>query len=82
MRRNGIPLYKIKDYSGDEVVGIWYEKELQQIFVNENDQLFKIENILKTRTRNKKKEHLVSWLYWPKKYDSWVPDIDLKELQS
>ena len=35
------------------------------------DNVFKVESIIKTRTRNKQKEILVKWLGYPDKFNSW-----------
>ena len=51
--------YKIRDLEGERVEGIFYESELQKV-LNE-DNVFKVESIIKTRTRNKQKEVLVKW---------------------
>ena len=37
---------------------------------------FKVEKVLKSRGRGKKKELYVKWLNWPKKYNSWVKESD------
>ena len=41
------PVYKIKDYDGEELQGTFYEKELQRI-IKRND-TYEIEKILKKR---------------------------------
>ena len=40
---------------------------------------YRIEKTLKRRTKNKRKEVLVCWLVKPEKYDSWIPEEDLKD---
>ena len=62
-------MYKIKDLEGEGVEGIFYESELQKV-LNE-DNVFKVESIIKTRTRNKQKEVLVKWLGYPDNFNSW-----------
>jgi hypothetical protein len=64
-------VYKIRDLKGERVEGIFYESELQKV-VKEDD-VFKVESILQTRTRNKQKEVLVKWLGYPDKFNSWEP---------
>ena len=64
------PVYKIKDLLDEPISGIFYEKELQKI---SNDEIiYKIEKVLRSRTRNNKKEILVSWLGYPEKFNSWI----------
>lgn len=78
--RNGIPVYRVKDYGGDNIKGTFYQPELQKVDFDE-DKAFKIEKIVKTRGKGKKKEHLVLWKNWPKKYQSWVKSSDLESLR-
>ncbi|XP_041347126.1 uncharacterized protein LOC121366970, partial [Gigantopelta aegis] len=75
--RGGLPLYRVKDYDGDEILGTFYQPELQQIDVKE-DNLWKVEKILKTRGRGPNKEHYVKWLNCPKKFNSWVKASDVE----
>ena len=77
-QRQGIPVYTLVDWDNDEIDGTFYEQELQAINVDEGTE-FSIEKILKRRTRNKKREVLVRWLHWPKKYDSWIPETDITQ---
>ena len=74
--RGGLPIYKLKDFHGNEIKGSFYQNELQKVTIKE-DQLWKVEKILKTRKRNGQTQHLVRWLYWPKDFDQWINDKDL-----
>ena len=49
--------YEIADYSGEKIKGKFYELELQRI-VKEDD-VYKVEQVLKTRKRGSKKEYFV-----------------------
>ena len=42
------------------IEGIFYEKELQKVF--KEDEYYKYDKILKTRIKNGKKQYFVSWL--------------------
>jgi hypothetical protein len=78
--REGIPLYVLKDYQDEDVVGTFYQPELQKVVIDP-DKMWKIEKVLKTRTRKGVgKEYLVRWLHWPKKYDSWVSASAMTDL--
>jgi hypothetical protein len=68
--------YKIKDYKNEEVTGIFYEQELVKF--DKQDQDFEVEKILKTRTRNKKKEYLIKWKSYGPEFNSWIPAENLK----
>jgi hypothetical protein len=62
--------YEIKDYDGEVVKGKFYAEELQKVI--KEDDVYKIEKILKTRKRFGKTEHLVKWLGYPDKFNSWT----------
>ena len=64
------PVYKLKDYDGEELKGTFYDKELQKVV--KNDDVYEVEKILKKRRRGSKVEYLVKWLGYPNKFNSWV----------
>ncbi|XP_070570300.1 uncharacterized protein [Ptychodera flava] len=68
------PLYKLKDFDEEELEGTFYEQELQKV-VKKEDDVFRVEKILKTRKRKGKTEYLVKWYGWPSKFNSWVRDL-------
>ena len=75
-KRNGLgntPVYKLKDFSGEEIGGTFYEEELQ--VVDKRDDLYLVEKILRKRKRNGRIEYLVKWLGYPAKFNSWVTDL-------
>ena len=61
--------YFIADLNGEEITGIFYEKELQKI----NEQEFKIEKIIK------KKSHklYVKWKGYDNSFNCWIDKKDL-----
>ena len=77
-RREGVPVYTILDWDCERVDGTFYEPELQPVTIDPTTE-YRVEKILKRRVRNKRKEVLVRWLHWPKKYDSWIPEADVKD---
>ena len=77
-RREGVPVYTILDWDGERVDGTFYEPELQPVTIDPTTE-YRVEKILERRVRNKRKEVLVRWLHWPKKYDSWIPEADVKD---
>ena len=77
-RREGVPVYTILDWDGERVDGTFYEPELQPVTIDPTTE-YRVEKILKRRVRTKRKEVLVRWLHWPKKYDSWIPEADVKD---
>ena len=77
-RREGVPVYTILDWDGERVDGTFYKPELQPVTIDPTTE-YRVEKILKRRVHNKRKEVLVRWLHWPKKYDSWIPEADVKD---
>lgn len=71
-----VPHYYVKDLSGEEVRGVFYEPELQ--LVTNNSGVYKIDKILKHRTRKGVKEVLVSWTDYEE--PSWIPEADVVDL--
>lgn len=71
------PRYKITDYDGGEVIGgTFYEREITKA----KHEDFKIEKILKTRTKNNKTEFFVKWKGYSDKYNSWIDSKWLKKI--
>ena len=62
-----IPItYKIKDLLGEDIIGSFYQQELQRA----DQEIFRIENVLKKDY--KKRKMLVKWKGYPNKFNSWV----------
>ena len=77
--RNDIPIYKVKDYSGEDIRGTFYQPELQKVDFDESNS-FKIEKIVGRRGRGKNKQLKKRWVGWPKKYDQWLPETAIQRL--
>ncbi|CAI4220480.1 unnamed protein product [Auanema sp. JU1783] len=72
----GLPtVYKIKDYNGDLISGIFYDQELS-LATNSSGQYF-IEKILKRRTRSGVKEIFVKWSGYPDEFNEWIVQDNL-----
>ena len=77
--RGGKAIYKIEDFHADEIKGTFYSQELQKVII-EDDKIWKIDKILKRRTRKGIKEVLVHWMYWPKEFDSWEKEESIEDI--
>jgi len=73
--REKIDLYTISDLLDEEVEGTFYSRELQKVLVSEDEEHI-VEKVLKRKGLN----CLVKWKGWPKKFNSWIPYKDVKDL--
>ena len=61
--------YVINDFNGEEIIGTFYEKQLQ----NTNQQKFRIEKVIK-----KKRDKLyVKWKGYNNSFNSWIDKKDI-----
>jgi transposase InsO family protein len=71
-KRNGIPLYILKDH-GDEILkGAFYQEELQTVI---SPEIWEVEKVIKTRGRGKGKDFFVKWKGYPAKFNQWVHNL-------
>lgn len=74
--KENIPKYALKDFNNELITGEFYEQELQQVYIDEQT-TYKIESIIKERTKNGKKEVLVKWLGYNSSFNSWIPKTNI-----
>ena len=72
------PVYKLKDYDGEELKGTFYDKELQKVI--KHDDMYEVEKILKKRGKGKNVEYLVKWSGYPDKFNSWVSASEINKV--
>ena len=82
-KRNGIPVYKVKDETGEVLYGSFYTQELQRVKKPKKNKLYDIKKIIKSRLiRDEKgktnKEYLVSFVGFPSKFIRWIPADSIK----
>ena len=67
-------VYKIEDYNGEPVKGVWYPEEIQKISRNQ----YRIEKVLRRRRAapGGGEELFVKWEGWPEKFNSWINAAD------
>ncbi len=69
-------VYKVKDLAGEPIEGCFYKEELQN--VDNSDYSYKVEKIIGHRGPGKNRESLIKWRGWPNKFNTWLPDKQLK----
>ena len=74
-----IPLYKIKDFNGEEIVGTFYAEELQKVRIP-LDKKYIVDKIIKTRKGKEGTEYFVSYLGYPPSMNGWIKKTDLFNL--
>lgn len=61
--------YRIRDLLDEIIKGSFYEQELQKV---RKPTKFKVERVMRTRGKGRKKEHLVRYMGYPEKFDQWI----------
>ena len=74
------PRYILADTMNHRLPATKYKDELVPVY-DIDKRYYKIDKILKTRYRRGVKEFLVSWLFHPSHFDSWVRNQDKKNIQ-
>ena len=72
------PVYKIKDYNGEELEGVFYAEELQRVV--KKDDVYKVEKVLAKKTVGGKVKVLVKWRGYPNTFNSWIWKADLENI--
>lgn len=75
------PIYKIKDWFNEPIQGTFYQTELQKVDSPEED-FWKINQILKYKGVGENRKALVSWIGWPKKFNSWLFVRDINKYKT
>ena len=72
-RRQGIPMYKLKDWNDEPIIGSFYTSELSGVS-KDVDSLFFIEKVLKKEKERGKTQLFVKWDGYPSLMNSWVDE--------
>ena len=75
-KRHGIPVFYLMDLNSEKIKGGLYENEIQYVKVPKN-KAYKIEKILKTVGKGRKKKYLVKWEGYPSSFNSYIDAKDL-----
>jgi hypothetical protein len=72
-------LYKLKDLMNDPLPGLFYRHQLVKSPPPDKNSEFFVEKILKKKKINKKLFYLVKYLYYPDKFNQWIPQENFKQ---
>ena len=73
-----VPVYKLKDDAGEILDGTFYEAELQKVI--KEDDVYRVEKVLRKRKRKGVVEYFVKWKGYSDKFNSWVAESDISKL--
>jgi hypothetical protein len=72
------PLFSLVDLLKDPVEGFYYREQLTLAPKPDyKNDFFAVEKVIKTITRNKKKIFLVKYLYYPSKFNQFIPEENM-----
>ena len=74
------PTYSCVDLLGERIEGIMYNQDMVLFDKKEKDISFRIEKVLAKRTVKGKKQVLLRWLGYSKKFDTWEDADKIKDL--
>lgn len=70
-------VYTLKDFNGELIEGIFYEKELTLVILTE-DPYFDVEKVIKSKKEGGQTHYYVKWVGLSSDFNSWVTDIKKK----
>lgn len=71
-------LFELCDLMKDNLAGHFYKEQLTKTTLPKDDHLFEVEEVLKTKTVKKKKWFLCKFLFYPSKFNLWIPQENLE----
>lgn len=77
-RMQAIPVYRIKEYDGTSIKGLFYESEMVKVNKDE-DVMWYVEKKIRKRKRNGRVQWLVKFEGWPNKYNQWLNEEDITD---
>ena len=70
-------VYEIEDHEGEPIIGKFYEQELSDVNKKDDD-VYRVEKVLKRKKVRGKKMALVKWLGYDSKHNSWIPESEIR----
>ncbi len=74
-------MYSLVDLMKDKVSGHFYKEELTPApTINYKKKFFEVEKILKKKTVKRKLFYYVKYMFYPQKFNQWIPAGNLNEV--
>ena len=73
------PVYELSDLQDRPIEGQFYNYELVRVTVSPQTQ-FQIDKIVRTRSKDGIKQHLVRWRGYDETFNSWVNASDMEKI--
>jgi len=70
-------LYKLSDLMHEDLPGFYYKEQLTVTSEPKEDRLFEVEEVLKTKSVKKKKWFYCKFLFYPSKFNLWIPEENM-----
>ena len=67
--------YNIKDLKGETIKGTFYQQEFQK----SNQEVYRIDKVLRKRNDDETKEAFVKWKGYSNEINSWIPESDIQK---
>ena len=78
--KTALPEYSLVDLQEEDILGKFLEPELQAVASGEL-QWFRVNKIIRSKGQGSSKQHLVSWIGYPEKFQTWINSKELKQYQ-
>lgn len=66
--------YKLIDLNNNDIKGCFYDSELQK---TELSDVFLVDKVIRKRKKDGKTQYFVSWIGYPKEFNSWIDSEDV-----
>ena len=72
-------LFQLCDLMKEDLPGFFYQEQLTKTSFSSLTKWFEVEEVLKTKTVKKKKWFLCKFLFYPSKFNQWIPEVNLAD---
>lgn len=73
-------MVSLKDEHGDEIEGGFYDKEIQKIKRDKDDDVYAVEKVIRQKRKHGVIWYLVKWLGYDNSFNSWIRKSDVTQV--